>query len=269
MYIDAHNHLHDPRLAATLPAVIDACERLGISLSVVNGTRQDDWAQVNSLAAQHSWIIPSYGLHPWFIHERTATWASELEALLDKAPAAIGEVGIDYWKDGINRVEQHEVFLQQLAIACERNLPITIHGLKAWQDLFSLLREHGVPRVGFLLHSYSGPVDLVDRFVELGAYFSCPPAFFDPSRSKKLEVFRLIPLERLLAETDAPDQAPPRGVRRFSVVGDELSNHPGNIVIVYEGLAKVRGITLGELSIALDENARRLFARATRVPLRA
>jgi TatD DNase family protein len=188
-------------------------------------------------------------------------WLEDLISLLRSGGCVVGEIGIDHWKDGIDRELQEEVFLKQLAVARQLNLPVTIHGLKAWDRLLQLLKSEGPPKAGFLLHSYSGPASLVASFVELGAYFSCAPAFFAPSREKKLQVFRLIPLERLLAETDSPDQAPPNELSEFSF-SDESAvglNHPANIRLVYDGLAKLRQMPASSMAEKILENYQRLF----------
>ena len=269
MFIDAHNHLHDQRLSRVRPEVLEECVKIGVSLAVVNGTSPKDWGDVHSLAARHSWIVPSYGVHPWFLNDLTPSWRSDLESYLDQETSAIGEIGIDYWKEGIDRNLQRSIFLDQLAIARKRNIPASIHGLKAWDDLYSLVKEHGAPTVGFLLHSYSGPVNLIDKFAALGAYFSCAPAFFASSRARKLDIFKAVPLERLLPETDAPDQAAPREMCRYSWSGEESLNHPANITVVYDGLAKLTGLSVERLSATFNENAQRLFGSVMRVPLRA
>jgi TatD DNase family protein len=269
MYVDAHNHLQDARLTTSRSEIASQCEKMGVSLSVVNGTSPKDWADVSDLAARHSWILPSYGVHPWFLSELTPSWRGDLERYLDQAPSALGEIGIDYWKEGIDRELQRTVFLEQLSLARDRNIPVSIHGLKAWHDLYALLERYGAPEVGFLLHSYSGPLELIKKFVRMGAYFSCAPAFFAPSRAAKLEVFRTIPLERLLPETDAPDQAPPRDLQRSTCPEDERLNHPANISMVYDGLARLTGMPEEKLSAVFMDNARRLFGSVMRAPLQA
>jgi len=260
-FVDSHNHLQDPRLDGARSEVLSACVNLGIVCSVVNGTSPTDWPEVTKLAQLCSWIIPSYGVHPWYLANLVSTWRDDLIAELDARPSAVGEIGIDHWKDGINRELQEQVFVEQLAIARARNLPVTIHGLKAWERLLELLTIHGVPLVGFLLHSYSGPAHLVSRFAELGGYFSCAPAFFHPSRVKKLSVFAGIPRERLLPESDAPDQAPPIELDNYVVEerhGTHI-NHPGNIRVVYDGLSALLGIPIDDVSTLFEENFNRLF----------
>ncbi len=124
-----------------------------------------------------------------------------------------------------------------------------------------MLRAHGAPEAGFLLHSYSGPRELVGAFAELGGYFSVAPAFFAPQRAKKLEVFRHIPLERILPETDAPDQGPTPEMDLYpDDEGRALGvNHPGNIQMVYTGTAHLLGISREEVTERMRDNFTRLF----------
>jgi TatD DNase family protein len=259
-FVDSHNHLQDARLSEAIDSVTAACVALGVTRCVVNGTSPSDWPNVTRLAQQYSWIVPSYGVHPWYINNLSETWRDELRATLDARPSAVGEIGIDHWKEGIDRTLQETIFLEQLAIARDRNLPVTIHGLQAWDRLLQLLTIHGAPSAGFLLHSYSGPEHLIDAFVRLGGYFSCAPSFFAHSRAKKVSVFSKVPRERLLPETDAPDQGPPAELDRFTLhYGHSLINHPGNIQVVYDGLAALVGISVEALSVEFESNFTRLF----------
>ena len=259
-FVDSHNHLHDPRLNQARTSVVAECSTLGVVRSVVNGTNPSDWPAVTHLADEHPWIVPSYGVHPWYLDNLARTWRDDLLAALDARPSAVGEIGIDHWKSGVDRSLQEEVFIEQLTIARDRNLPVTIHGLKAWDRLLQLLTKHKPPQVGFLLHSYSGPEHLIEPFARLGAYFSCAPSFFAQSRARKLAVFSSIPHERLLPETDAPDQAPPRELDRYNLeVSIGHINHPGNIQVVYTGLSGLLGVPLDALSHQFEVNFERLF----------
>ena len=81
---DAHNHLHDRRLGSQLPLVIEALRDIPVRAMVVNGTRQEDWPQVADLAAKFDWVVPSIGLHPWWVKERRANWERDFLALMQK-----------------------------------------------------------------------------------------------------------------------------------------------------------------------------------------
>ena len=102
--------------------------------------------------------------------------------MLDAHSAAVGEIGLDRWKEGLNYEGQEDVFVTQLRIAAERNLPASIHCLKAWGRILELLQEGPVPERGFLLHSYGGPTEMVQAFAQLGAYFSFQVIFCAPPK---------------------------------------------------------------------------------------
>jgi TatD DNase family protein len=255
-FYDAHNHLQDPWLAPHLVAILTAPPAAGM---VVNGTEEADWSQVAALAAAHSWILPSYGVHPWNVDAVSPHWRERLTGFLD-AGGFVGEIGLDRWKTKENFDHQVEMFLWQLAEASRRHLPSTIHCLRAWGALWELIRDTSVPP--FLLHAYGGPAEMVADFVGRGGYFSFSGSFLATGRERKLEPFRLIPLERLLVETDAPAMAVPVELDRhpvpFSSCGQRV-NHPGNLVVAYEGLARLRGMPIDELAGIVAANYSRLF----------
>ncbi len=282
MFYDAHNHLQDEDLAPHLAAIVADLEALPIGGMVVNGTCEDDWARVAELAAKHSWVRPSYGVHPWDAGNRTERWFDKLRAQLDADPrAAIGEIGLDRWildkarpddprLTGLRRAplpEQGEVMLKQLAIASQENRAVTIHCLHAWGTLCEILERVQMPERGFLLHAYAGPAELIPRFVKLGAYFSFNPSFlpaekFNPlgysfSGNARLENFRLMPPDRLLVETDAPAMPPPPAWQTHPLP-DGL-HHPGNIVAATRGLAAVLGQPVDELTALVADNFQKLF----------
>ncbi len=261
-FLDAHNHLHDPRLAPYLPDILEKLPRLGVRRAVVNGTCEDDWDEVAQLASQHEWIVPSFGLHPWFVEKSSPAWREKLLAKLDAHPAAgIGEIGLDRWIEPHDLPRQTEVFAWQLALAAERNLPVTIHCLKAWGPLWDLIREHPLPARGFLLHSYGGPAEMIPGFAERGAYFSFSPYFLHEKKSPHRALFRDIPATRLLVETDAPDMSPPSALNPHPLpdASGKPLNHPANITLAYTALAKTRDASLETLAHQIEENFTRLF----------
>ena len=261
-YIDAHNHLGDARFGGHESLLAQSCLEHGIVAAVVNGTAPDDWPRVLELARLHPWIVPSFGVHPWSINNLQKGWEESLVSYLEEIPSAIGEAGLDGWKREFDRTQQEDIFIRQLAIASERNLPISIHGLRRWGRVLELLKANRRPDCGFLLHSYSGPIELIPAFADLGGYFSCPGFFLAKERSIKLGVFKGVPIERLLIETDAPDQNLPADLDRHylrSSIDDNRINHPANIVNVYAGIASFLKISIAQLSIRIELNFNSLF----------
>jgi len=259
---DAHNHLHDSRLIPHRAGIMTELSRLGVTRAVVNGTREGDWEAVAALAATESFVVPSFGLHPWHVAERTPGWVEALRGQLAAHPGAgIGEIGLDRWVKGHDLELQTEVFLAQMAIAAAENRPATIHCLKAWGALRDLMERQPVPARGFLLHAYGGPMEMVKGFVKRGAYFSFNAYFLHERKSELREVFRELPLDRLLVETDAPDMLPPDDLNRHPL-SDEAGtpiNHPGNIALAYESLARIRGTEVEKLAERVAENFTRFF----------
>jgi TatD DNase family protein len=285
---DAHNHLHDAWLQPHRAQVFADLATVGVRCAVINGSSEIDWEDVKTLTAEASQrnepgalkIIPSYGVHPWDVGNRSARWLDDLRARLDADPrAGVGEIGLDRWMldrakpddsrlTGLRRApleEQREVFLAQLALAAERNLPASIHCLDAIGPLYEALRSVKLPARGFLLHSYNGSTEMVGNFAKLGAYFSFNGSFLYPRKNKLRAVYAAIPSDRLLVETDAPALRLPTILEKFPPfaapdAGHSLAGHPANIVAAYEGLADIRRTPLATLASAVEKNFGTLFA---------
>lgn len=266
---DAHNHLQDDRFAGRQAELLAACAREGVAGMVVNGSCETDWPGVLALAQSAAdgmfalRILPSFGYHPWYLHERSAGWLENLRRLLDENPAAaIGEIGLDRWKPGLSYDGQEEVFIAQLRLAAERNLPVSIHCLQAWGRMLEILRTEPRPARGFLLHSYGGPREMVKPLADLGAYFSLPGYYAHERKSRQRETFKAVPRDRLLIETDAPDQSLPDARNRFPLTdlatGKPL-NHPANLRAVYEFAAELLGEPIQDLSHRVEENFEQHF----------
>jgi len=208
-------------------------------------------------------VLPSFGYHPWYVGERTPDWLVNLRHFLDDTPGAvIGEIGLDRWKPGLPYDGQEEVFTAQLALAAERNLPASIHCLQAWGAMLEILRREPRPRCGFVLHSYGGPKEMVVPLAKLGAYFSLPGYFAHERKHRQREAFLAVPADRLLIETDAPDQLLPDARNRHPLTdaasGQPL-NHPANLAAVYEFAAELFGEPVESLADRVEENFLRVF----------
>ena len=285
---DAHNHLQDERLKPRLDEIVAEAQQQGIEKMVVNGSCEADWNDVLKLAKRYpKLVIPSFGFHPWYVSERTDAWRDTLLTMLDAGPAGVGEIGLDKWilerqqqragnheaGDGPEKgrattsrrtadlEEQEEVFTCQLRLAAQRNSPASIHCLQAWGRLLEILKREPKPKCGFVLHSFGGPKEMIAELNELGAYFSLPGYFAHERKSRQRDAFQRVPLERLLIETDAPDQSLPGKRVRFPLNDNEGKpiNHPANLTKVYEFGAEVTGLELESLTHIVEGNFNRIF----------
>lgn len=259
--------MQDERLAPFRYQIIEALERENVGRMIVNGSSEEDWPAVFELAQSFAFVIPSFGYHPWYVKERSARWQTVLTGFLDRVPSAVGEIGLDRWVKGHDLRQQEEVFTWQLRLAAERGLPVSIHCLKAWGRLLDLLRAGPRPTCGFLLHSFGGPREMIGSLAELGAYFSLPGYFAHEPKLAQREAFRHVPPERLLVETDAPDQSLPPERLEYPLIdpgsGKPL-NHPANLGAVYRFASELLVVSPDELARQVEANFNRLFGSLVR-----
>jgi TatD DNase family protein len=270
---DAHNHLQEYVFGGTLDTVLAEARREGVTRMVVNGSSEEDWGEVLRLTRDFPEIVPSFGYHPWYVKQRSASWQNELVRMLDTVPSGVGEIGLDRWIRDYDFEQQLEVFTWQLRLAAERNLPVSIHCLQAWGKMLQSLQNEALPSCGFVLHSYGGPAEMVGLLAELGAYFSLPGYFAHERKAKQREVFKRIPRDRLLIETDAPDQLlpPERVLYPLCNANGKPINHPGNLRAVYNFAAELLQEHVELVASQVEENFNRLFGgvfRADNSPLK-
>ena len=193
---DAHAHL--PKAG-----VHGNSRETGLQNCVVNGTSPADWLKVLELGRQDIRILPAIGLHPQWVDTTSGNWQVTFLKLLDEhSGCAIGEIGLDRRSQMPNHEEQLDAFLWQLEQAHLRNLPTSIHCVKAIGLLMSTLRTQVLPDRGIHLHAYNGPVELIPELYELGAYFSFSAQQLNSGNPKVVRRIRKVPVERLLIETD-------------------------------------------------------------------
>lgn len=204
----------------------------GVSGCVVNGTRESDWEAVRNIAREFpDFVRPAYGVHPWFVDTAKEGWEERLKHfLLDDPQASVGEIGIDGWVDSPGMEVQREVFAKQVAIAVELDRVMTVHCLKAWDELFRMMDEAAAWPEKFLMHSFGGSIEVAERLLKRGAWFSFSGYFLQARKRKVLEVFKRLPKNRILLETDAPEMAPPPELIKFPL--SEGVNHPANLVAI-------------------------------------
>lgn len=257
---DAHCHLQDERLFPQLDSAMRRAMAAGVTGLMCCGSGEKDWGLLPDIARRFPQVRLSFGLHPWYVGERTADWLNCLRTHLTSTPSAVGEIGLDHALDQATFADQEAVFLAQIHLANELERPVTIHCRRAWGRLMELLDEKGWPAHGFVLHSYSGSAELVQPLVRRGAFFSFSGAITFEQNRKGRAAAGIVPLERLLIETDAPDLMPrlPDGMPPVTGLRGPI-NEPGFLTEVLRTVAQIRAMTQLELSEATNRHARALW----------
>ncbi len=254
---DAHCHLQDTRLFPQLDATMQRAFSAGVANLMCCGTSEKDWPLLAGIAHRFPQVRLSFGLHPWYIAERSNLWLDTLATYLSTSPAAIGEIGLDHALDKTSFADQETVFLAQIHLANKRGCPVSIHCRRAWGRMMELLDTKGWPAYGFVLHSYSGSSELVTPLVRRGAYFSFSGTITFEQNLKSREAATAVPLDRLLIETDAPDlfpHQPPAPSTLVTAEGKPI-NEPANLNLVAQTLARLRGLPLEEMAAITYNNA--------------
>lgn len=266
--MDAHVHLHDPRLRED---IVEDPEAVAADVSLLNGTSPRDWAAVAEMRPPPGKrFYRAFGVHPWKADpELEADWEDRLRRRLTGAAGvlAVGEIGLDRWIKPRDEALQEEVFRRQLRLAAELGLPPVIHCLRAWDPLLRILREEPLPVRGFHVHGFGGSPEVQRQLLEMGAYFSFSAYALAPHRKRMRKAVAACPEDRLLLETDAPDMAPGTETAAYPLMDTEGNplHDPREIRTAYRGVAELRGLEETELRRRVETNFRALYGVAESV----
>ena len=249
---DTHCHLNVDAFEEDVEETIERAKELGVSKFAVVGFDTETIKKSLELSQAHPEIYSIIGWHPTEAGSYSPDIQESLIQLLgqDKV-VAMGEMGLDYYWNTSPKDVQEKVFRQQIQIAKALKLPISIHMRDAIEDTYRILKEEDVSSIGGIMHSYSGDVDYMKRFLDLGMHISLSGVVTFKKAVEVHEVAKVVPLDRLLIETDAPYLAPVpyRGKR----------NEPGYVRYVAERVAELREMDFEELANVTMTNAKRLF----------
>jgi TatD DNase family protein len=258
---DTHCHLDVDAFDADREQVLERAKQVGISRILNPGVDQYSSQAAIRLAEKHTEIFAAVGLHPNedIYPGNMPDWVEEL-ASNHKKVVAIGEIGLDYYRDRTPREDQRRVFEGQLQLAGKLELPVVIHNRQAFQDLLAILADwqadlagKNSPLIGRMgvFHSFSGDPHMASKALELGFYIGITGPITFRKAEELQEVVTGLPLERLLLETDAPFMAPhPHRGRR---------NEPAYLRYTVEKIAMIRNQPLSLVAAMTSDNAKRLF----------
>jgi TatD DNase family protein len=249
---DTHAHLHFPEFAGDLDAVLARARAAGVRRILTIGTDVPTSRAAVALAAREPDVWAAVGIHPHEAAEADDAALAEIERLA-RAPrvVAIGETGLDFFRNLSPRDAQERAFRGQLALARRTGRPVLVHCREAHEETLALIGEIDVRQTGGIMHCFSGDVAIARRCLDLGLLVSLAGPVTYPRPGALPEVARFVPGERLVVETDCPflPPQPYRGKR----------NEPAYLAITAARVAELRGEPLADLAARMSENARALL----------
>jgi TatD DNase family protein len=249
---DTHAHLHFPDFAEDLPAVLERARAAGVRRFVTIGTDVETSAAALALAEREPGVWASAGIHPHDAAAADEAAVAEIERLAGHPRAvAIGEIGLDFFRNLSPRPAQERTFRRLLDLAGRLGKPVLVHCREAHAETLAILDEARVGEVGGIMHCFSGDVAIARRCLDLGLTNSLAGPVTYPNARALPEVARFVPADRLVLETDCP-YLPPQGHRG-------RRNEPAYLALTAARVAALRGEPLDALAARLSDNARRLL----------
>lgn len=250
--IDTHAHLDNRPFAEDLDEIILRAKDNNVLNILTVGCDLASSARSIELAARYPEVYASVGIHPHDALQADDEGLRQLRTMVS-APkvVAIGETGLDYYRDRAPRDAQRLAFRRQIQLARETQLPLIVHDRDAHEDIVLILREEQACEVGGVIHCFSGDTAMAQACLDLGFYISFPGTITYPNNDALRMVVKSVPMERLLVETDCPYLAPQpfRGKR----------NEPAYVRMTAEKIADIKGLTLDDVARITTLNAHTLF----------
>jgi len=248
--IDTHAHLDFPHFEKDFSSVLKRAKETGVEAIVNVGTDEQSSRKAVELGKGYPMISASVGVHPHNAASVSHRWLDCLEELAEMDTVlAIGETGLDYYRNLAPRDKQEELFRAQIRLACRVDKPIIVHSREAHAHTLQILREERLPSRAGVMHCFSGAQKMLEAFLNLGFYISLAGPLTYPRSHDLRSLLKYIPRERLLLETDSP-YLPPQAFRG-------KRNEPSFIKLTYERAAM-------EMEVDLDQFAKQVYLNAVR-----
>jgi TatD DNase family protein len=265
--VDTHAHLDSGQFDSDRAEVIARALANGVSHLLTVGTDLASSRANAAIARAHGNVYAAAGIHPHDALTADQATLSELKTLIQSEPkiVAVGEIGLDFYRDRAPRDEQRRAFRQQIRLARDVGLPLIIHDRDAHEEVLAILREEHAAEIGGVLHCFSGDLVMARQCMELGFYISFPGTVTYPKNEEGRAVVQGVPVDRMLVETDCPYLSPQafRGRR----------NEPAYVRHTAEAIAAIKGLTVADVARITTLNAYTLFGigeadRTTRIVYR-
>lgn len=253
MIFESHAHYEDKRFDEDRDILLKQMKESGIDKIVNVGSNLETTKQTIALTEQYDFIYGAVGVHPSDIEcldEAAFAWLKDMTS--GEKVVAVGEIGLDYYWDKEPKVQENQRywFIRQLALAREESLPVIIHSRDAAADTLAIMKEHARDMQG-VIHCFSYGKEMAEEYLKMGFYIGIGGVVTFKNAKKVKEVVEMCPLSRILLETDSPYLAPEpnRGKRNNSL----------NLIYVAEEIAKIKGISVEEVTEVTYRNAKELY----------
>jgi TatD DNase family protein len=252
MLFDTHAHLNVEQFAEDEAEVIQRAKDHGVSKIAVVGFDHETIAKALELSKTYEGIYPIIGWHPTEAGSYTDEVEEKLIHLLKTEEIiAMGEMGLDYhWMEDPKEV-QIEAFRRQIRVAKALKIPITVHNRESTEDIYQVLKEENIEEIGGIMHSFNLTPEWLEKFLDLGMHISFSGVVTFKNAPEVKESAKLVPLDKMLIETDAPylSPEPNRGQR----------NEPSYVRFVAQEIASLRGLSFEEVAKITTDNANQFF----------
>ena len=251
--IDSHSHIHGKDFAQDFPEMLERAAAAGVGTIIAVGTDLESSGEACRLARAYRQIYCSVGIHPHDADRVTEPCYQLIRELVSENPkvVAIGEIGLDFFRDRSPKPAQEEVFRRFIRLGRELKLPLIIHDRDAHDRVMAIMKEERACEVGGVLHCFSGDLKMARECIEMGFCISIPGTVTYASNEALREVVRGVKIEYLLVETDSPylTPVPHRGKR----------NEPAYVRFTAQRIAELKGLSLEDVGRITSLNSRKLF----------
>lgn len=253
MIFDTHAHLDDRAFDDDRSDLIREMINNGVGKAVNVGADRATTLNSIKLAGEYDFIYAAIGAHPEGIDDVDDDFISFLKEQAQSNPkvVAIGEIGLDYHYEDLDRESQKRAFERQLSLAIEVNKPVIIHSRDAAEDTMEILKRVGIPKAGGVMHCFSYSPEIADEVIKMGMYIGIGGVVTFKNAKKLVKTVENISLSSIITETDCPylSPEPHRGER----------NNPMNIAYVIDKIAEIKGISAREVEEAVWRNAHDMY----------
>lgn len=254
MLVDSHCHLDFPDLAQRLPEIFERMQQNDIGCAVCIGVNLEDFPRVLALAESHPNLYATVGVHPEYTDAEEPTEQKLIELSKHHKVIAIGETGLDYYWQKDRPEWQRDRFRRHIRAAIATGKPLVVHMRDAAEDTLRILAEEGAQEVGGVMHCFTETWEVARQALDLGFYISFSGIVTFKNAHAIKEAAQKTPLDRILVETDSPYLAP--------VPYRGKMNEPGYVLHVAEEIARLRNLSLEEVSEITTANFFKLFKHA-------